>query len=65
MSRKLIFKLVYIKHKAIDIVSLPQIFTWHTTRENKGPFIIYARGWAEENEGWAASNSGQSEGGHQ
>ena len=29
----------------------------------KGPFTVYARGWAGKNEGWATSNSGQSEGG--
>ena len=28
----------------------------------KGPFIVYAREWAVKNEGWATSNSGQSEG---
>ena len=31
----------------------------------KGPFIIYARGWAGKNKEWATSNSRQSEGGHQ
>ena len=30
----------------------------------KGPFIS-AREWAGKNEGWATSNLGQSEGGHQ
>ena len=30
----------------------------------KGPITVYARGWAGKNEGWATSNSGQSEGGH-
>ena len=29
----------------------------------KGPFTVYARRWAGKNEGWATSNSGQSEGG--
>ena len=29
----------------------------------KGPFIVYAREWAVKNEGWATSNSGQSDGG--